>query len=74
VPHKAIDCPKNPNKKQEQKNQQDKSQKTEEKPKKELAKKAETDLLFCSAMATQIQDDIWCIDSAASTHMSSRND
>jgi len=27
--HKAIDCLKNPNKRQEQKNQQDKSQKTE---------------------------------------------
>jgi len=25
-------------------------------------------------MATQIQDDIWCIDSDASTHMSSRKD
>jgi len=68
--HKAIDCLKNPNKRQEQ----DKSQKTEEKPKRELAKKAETDLLFYSAMATQIQDDIWCIDSGASTHMSNRKD
>lgn len=69
-----IDCFKNSNRRREQKNQQDKSEKTEEKPKKESAKKAETDLLFFSAMTTQIQDDIWCIDSGASTHMSYRRD
>lgn len=71
---KAIDCFKNPNRRREQKNQQDKSEKTEEKTKKESAKKTETDLLFFSAMTTQIQEDIWCIDSGASTHISNRRD
>lgn len=71
---KAIDCFKNPNRKREQKNQQDKSEKTEEKTKKESAKKTETDLLFFSAMTTQIQEDIWCINSGASTHISNRRD
>lgn len=72
--HKAINCFKNPNRKQNQKTQQYKPEKTEEKSKKAAAKKAETDLLFLSVMATRFQEKEWYVDSGASNHMSNRRD
>lgn len=72
--HKAIDCSKNPNKRNNQRGQQSKCEKTEERQKKESARKAEANLLFLSAMTTRVRESEWYIDSGASTHMSNRKD